>query len=776
MSSPKQLPSAAGARGKYELAVAAAVLAMMAALFLAPALLTSRVLLPTDLLLSYPPWTASQKMVAQNANVSDLVQQYYPYLWFFRDQVRKGCFPLWNPYALAGTPFLANIVSAVLFPVSWLVLVIPPQIFFEWTAWLKIFLAGLGMYLFTRDALGVRPLSAWCAASAYCFCGYSVYFLGFPNGYVSMLVPWVWWVSEAAFFRRDVRLRWVYALLAALMLAAGHVESAAVILAFGILYVAIRVLSAGPRYMHGPPVTIRASLIPCIFHTVWGALLAAAAWVPFVFYLRESSTWGARTQPANLFHLSWRNLPALVIPYFHGSPVFHPELATIGQMEQVIFVGAVPLLLACYGLAASNDRVPSLGLCLLLSFLIPFGVWPVFQWFTSIPVLKQGNHMHLVQLFQFFLISFSALGLERWSQSSRRVRILPQLFILLLTVLLLWQWHAYKNFTFLKFDSHVPWYALTSLAALFVFATTQLRPAAAPQVLSLLLPLSGFLFGFYFNPAKKPEYLRAPALVEKIPKQARVAGIGVGTLLPELAVTYRLRDFRGYEPVVLERTQALFDKLTGNISDPQHSIFRTDSATLETLKSCGVDYLISPLPIAGASLEAVVEHQGFLYRLSDNAGRGVFLSRAKRMEPARALQELLKGSPGDMLFLEPDANSFTFDPMAYGRAQIEGETANELKFRVHATGPGFLLVRESYAHGWSAWVNENSTQILHGNYLFMAVPVGSGDSVVQLRYRPWSWILGFCLTGFSALVVTGGIVFRGWKKPPRQRAPDAKVE
>jgi hypothetical protein len=585
-----------------------------------------------------------------------------------------------------------------------------------------------------------------------------------------MLIPWVWWISERAFFGGDLRRRWVYSVLAALLLAAGHIESAVGVLLFLGIYTAIRVVSAGPRYMHGPPVTIRTSLVPYLLHTAWGALLASAVWVPFASYLRESSTWAERTQSVNPFHISWKSLPALVIPYFHGSPVYHPEHANVAQMEQFIFIGVVPLLLACYGLAASNDRVPALGFCLLLSFLIPFGVWPVFDWFTSLPVLRQGNHMHVIQLFQFFLIAFSALGLERWSESQRRLRILPQLFILVMAGLLLWQWYLYKNFSFLKFNSRVPWYALASLAALFIFASTQLRPAWTPQVLAILLPVFGFLFGFYFNPAKSAEYLRRPALLSTVPGEARIAGIGVGTLLPEMAVTYRLRDLRGYEPVVLSRTQAFFNKLTGRVADPQHTIFQTDSVTLQALRNCGVEYLVSPVPIPGAKLAGGVEYAGFLYQLSDKTGHSAFVAKIKQVGPPKALQSLLSGDAADALLLEAPTDSPS-DPLASGSAELLGHTANELKFKVNAAGSGFLLVRECYADGWSAWVNGKRSPLMHANYLFMAVPVAAGDSTVQLRYRPWSWIAGLCLTGVSMLVVAGGILFRGWKKPPRRRAP-----
>jgi hypothetical protein len=53
-----------------------------------------------------------------NPLLGDNAREYVPWLMFARDSLRSGVLPQWNPYALAGTPFLANQSSKLYQPVD----------------------------------------------------------------------------------------------------------------------------------------------------------------------------------------------------------------------------------------------------------------------------------------------------------------------------------------------------------------------------------------------------------------------------------------------------------------------------------------------------------------------------------------------------------------------------------------------------------------------------------------------------------------------------------
>ena len=76
----------------------------------------------------------------------------YPVAYFLRDTVRSGHWPLWNPYTLCGTPFLAQWNTLALYPFS-LIYILGPM---PWA--LNIFLLGHLLTGRTRHVLLGRIL------------------------------------------------------------------------------------------------------------------------------------------------------------------------------------------------------------------------------------------------------------------------------------------------------------------------------------------------------------------------------------------------------------------------------------------------------------------------------------------------------------------------------------------------------------------------------------------------------------------------------------------
>src|SRR3989344_121803 len=56
---------------------------------------------------------------------SDAVRQTYPWRWLAISQLQKGRMPWWNPYSFSGTPLLANLQSAALYPLNGIYWLLP---------------------------------------------------------------------------------------------------------------------------------------------------------------------------------------------------------------------------------------------------------------------------------------------------------------------------------------------------------------------------------------------------------------------------------------------------------------------------------------------------------------------------------------------------------------------------------------------------------------------------------------------------------------------------
>ena len=97
----------------------------------------SRFLLPllfaiTILCLFFPVLFTTKQIIPSNHD-SDLAILFVPLRAFATEQLRAGHIPLWNPHIFCGSPFLGNFQSALLYPLTWLHLILPLAPAINWT-------------------------------------------------------------------------------------------------------------------------------------------------------------------------------------------------------------------------------------------------------------------------------------------------------------------------------------------------------------------------------------------------------------------------------------------------------------------------------------------------------------------------------------------------------------------------------------------------------------------------------------------------------------------
>jgi hypothetical protein len=114
------------------------------------------------------------------------------------------------------------------------------------------------------------------------------------------------------------------------------------------------------------------------------------------------------------------------------------------------------------------------------------------------------------------------------------------------------------------------------------------------------------------------------------------------------------------------------------------------------------------------------------------------------------LEVLLESEPG----LSSPAPSV---PAGRGTAEILIDQPEWVEVQVNANRPGYLVLTDSHFPGWYATVNGQAVPIRHANYLFRAVPVGSGISTVSFHYRPQSLKHGILISGATAFLVVGAV-------------------
>ena len=153
----------------------------------------------------------------------DTLAYFYPYRAYAGEVIRSGQLPHWNPYLFYGVPFLANIQTAVFYPLNALFYLLAPTIALNWSVILHLFLASFFAYLWLRHSLVVGRPAAVVGGALFGFGG----FVGAQVGHLNQLNAVVWLPLALLAFHRAVSRgsgRWTVATGAVLatQLLAGH--------------------------------------------------------------------------------------------------------------------------------------------------------------------------------------------------------------------------------------------------------------------------------------------------------------------------------------------------------------------------------------------------------------------------------------------------------------------------------------------------------------------------------------------------------------------------
>ncbi len=118
----------------------------------------------------------------------DVFTYFTPFKAYAAQILRAGRLPLWNPYLFMGVPFLANIQTAVLYPLNLPLIWLSTPKMVAYSIVLHVFLGGLFAYLYARLSLGLSPFGAFVTAIVFAFSG----FLGARVEHLTHLNVYVW--------------------------------------------------------------------------------------------------------------------------------------------------------------------------------------------------------------------------------------------------------------------------------------------------------------------------------------------------------------------------------------------------------------------------------------------------------------------------------------------------------------------------------------------------------------------------------------------------------
>ena len=735
------------------------------ALFFSPAILIRGIVVPAELLRGFYPWAAYfQNQVDHNAELPDVILQFYP--WFVRwgEEIRSGNWPLWNADLGLGLPFAANPQTASFFPLTFLALLGP----WAWTLVLssRLVIAGGAAFLWLRS-LGRSRAASTLGGLAYAYSLPFVTWLAWPHANVNMLLPLflLWAVRLARAPGPGPACGLALTLFA--MHIGGHPESAFLDLLAALLVWAFSL----------PKVTLERIARSGGFLAVGGVLgtlAAAIQLVPFLEYLAKSRVLLEQDHGGGILAKSW--LVTWIVPLFFGSPMDGTKWPDhTGFLDSSAFAGTSMLCLA--GVAIATVRLRRTRPILAIGVLpvaLAYGLPPV-SLLGALPLLNRTATHRSLHVAALAVVTLGAFGWDRLLAlvRARRRRAVWRLFAV--PALLA----GAAGAGILTFGRAVPDRLLratavpeTRLALLFLFGPLLLallpfraRALRTAAVLVLLtFDLWHVAFGYHgavapglsFFPTRLTDFLRRDA------GRSRVVPLGQ-LMPPNLNLPYDIPSVMSYDAIDSLEQAVFLRKLGGYDAlrffspvDPQR-LANPRVAELATLKYWLDDPENPRLDTpeferrTGFRFSLVYDQpDGRVYELAGVLPRARFASRAFADPGLRTFYRLLEGrdeTASRELFV--DAASPPAGDGRSGRVALLSRSSGTIETRVESEGGGWLVLAEAFDPGWTADVGGRSAPVYRANGPFMAVPVPAGSSVVRVRYRPRSLFFGATLSALA---------------------------
>jgi hypothetical protein len=799
------LSAGARARERPALLAGAAILGLAAVVFAGP-LFAGRVLFERDIHANF--WGQSAA---------------------FARAVRGGAWPFWNPWMGFGQPMWANPGAQVLYPFTWLNLVVRPEDYYTLYAFGHLALAGLGMLALGR-ALRIGWGGALAGAAVYMLCGPLLSSVNLWQHFAGAAwMPLVVAAAVRALERPAAGRVLAWSLVQSLQVLSGSAD-----------LVALTALPQAGVFVHRIALGERALRASRLFATAAAATftvgLTAAQWLPAVYLLRSSM----RAQQSEESRTQWSLPPVLAAQAF--VPLFPQDLPLRNDLRRRLYDSREPLLASLYlglpalALALAAGSSTRRRLTLAGAALVLLSLWLAlgrngFAWFwvvSAFPPLALFRYpVKALLLGALGFALLCALGFEAWKAArlsgAAAARLGGAVAVAAGSALFAAAWLRADGLSYLSPSPEAPldlaaagsalttvvWSgclalvsaglavlcglrgggprcaaAVAGLAVLDLLAAhhglNKLVPAAVvratPEAVNVLRADGAqrvYAFDYLVRPAGSPPLLDAvdPALA-RMPASLR--HLALAQQYPTSAPRWGFRGSLEGDVVGLDSPERRGLRLLSI------ALQRDPAGLLRLLQTSAVTHVVArhsqglemlePLSVVQTPSAGEVR----VLRVPGSLPRAFVATRARAADGLEAYQALLDPAfepRSTVLLPSVDAHAAAGVAAAW-RVEIRDERADRLAASVTTDAPGLLVVTEGFDAGWSASVDGRPAPVLRANVVFRGVAVPAGTHDVRLSYRPPGLPGGLAVTALS-LAGAIGLLARARRRPAGAEPPRA---
>jgi uncharacterized membrane protein YfhO len=681
----------------------------------------------------------------------DFTDQFWMFRVYQARAFAQGRLPLWSDNFNSGHPFLADVQSAIFYPVSliWTLAVVAMRganftLFdLELEAIFHFILAGAFTYLFAKRLLGSR-IAALVSALTFTFGGYLT---SYPPQQLAILETATWLPLILLLLDYAIERGLRYYLLAGVMLGiaalAGHPQTFLFVGYASVIYFAYRVYQT--RKAHPTPrFTFYALRFVLVVLSVTG--IASAQLIPSMEYQTVSTR----------ATLAWSEA-ARGFPTLDPLQMILPGYASAFQSP--LYIGIFPLWLALFALFVNRSREKIFWIALAFGALIvSFGfyvfAYALFYLFVPGFALFRGQE-RLALIVSFALAMLAGYGArDLWqatfdAKRARRAWALLPMGSVVSALMLFTMYIAARDFQTGRL------FFLTDRAALMVliFILTTLlvgwqisfshraRTFSALAVALLLFDLFSINTAGYN--AEPQERFPVSSLIATMQNDAGIFRVvDEGTQPGHFGIAYDLQEIGGISPLKTKWYEAV----------------RTNVPAETAWQLLNVRFVLTERPdLPNAELVAQAGKTR-LFKLQNEMPRAWLVGAAQLADDATALAAMQNQSfdPRAIVYLA-DAPAFSPAPNAVlTTVAIEQREPEDFTLTFSAPTDAILVLSHPFYPGWHAIVDGNDTPILRADIALQAIAVRAGTHRVEMRFDPWTVKAGIALT-ISTLIAIASI-------------------
>lgn len=733
---------------------------------------------PGDLLVSnYAPWSTASYLgfipatIPNKGQYFDVIRQMYPWKTFVIETIQHGQLPLWNPYNFSGTPLLANLQSAVFYPLSLFYFLFGQKTGWIITVMLQPLLASFFTYLFARK-IGLSTIAGVFAAVAFGFSLFTSVFLEYNTLlHVVLWLPLSLYLIEGLLTSRKLFPLFLFSLSIVCAYLGGHIQIAVLQTIFILAYGLFRIISQKQKKER--KITACLSFVALVVIAIGIAsmqlfpaleLLQLSARVPqqYDFLIRE-----LLLQPEQMFRI--------FSPDIFGNPANRNYLLQDPYPGKAIYLGLIPLFFSFFAIVflrtKSNIRFFTIASCIILLLILRTPLTELF-YKLQVPFFSTSSPGNIIFLLSFCLSVLSGFGLDYWlSKKDKKEWAAPIVFAIAFSlcffVVTLTQ-TQYNIRSFIYSLLLFTFFVCVYYAGLF-FAKKK------PLLVLLLIGITVcdlFYFFHKFNPFVQKELLFPDHAVLRFlrgKEYVRFWGYGSGRIEANFATQYGIFSPDGYDPLYPKRYGELIQASeNGRLASVFTNKTRSDAivqpgygeedlpsntARLRLLDLLGARYILSndtdPHSDKTFPSDRFKEiHSDGAWRIYENTKalpRALLFADYKVFKDASEFEQTFfsrEFDPAKTLLLEEVPIDFRVSSLQNGQANITHYQSNKVTIETKSNSKALLFLSDTHYPGWEATVDNEEAPIYRADYAFRAVVVPEGVHSVIFSYNPSSFSFG----------------------------------